>query len=297
MGQFCYNVMGQGLTGAPHTYSRLKDLAMGCIPDPDSEETIQGESTNAEGKVAYEYFMDDDYGVATGFAAMLWFLHYKYFPRLSWARLTLKPTKTLFFTTTIGLLGYQLNGEGLRPSIDKIGKIRDYPIPASEKELDQFLYMTLYLKRYIPGRADHARVMKSAVLWEKVEDGDEGTMGKIKGKKQKEKKKVGWNWTERCQESFDHVKQCIINQASTGGDPSLQYHLSCDASGTGLGAILFQLPKELPGTTFTGKYHGKGYQEMQIVMFISQQFSPTEQRYLNTEREALAVLRSLEEVR
>lgn len=32
LGQFCYNVIGQGLSGAPHTYSRLKDLAMGCIP-------------------------------------------------------------------------------------------------------------------------------------------------------------------------------------------------------------------------------------------------------------------------
>ena len=52
----------------------------------------------------------------------------------------------------------------------KVAKIRDYPTPKNEKELDQFLYMTLYLKRYIAGRAEHAKVMKEAVLWEKKKE-------------------------------------------------------------------------------------------------------------------------------
>ena len=91
LGQFCYNVMGQGLSGAPHTYSCLKDLAMGCIPAPNEEPSIQGETVVkaednmaesqsamggwGQGSVAYEYFLDDDYGVATDFKSLLWFLH------------------------------------------------------------------------------------------------------------------------------------------------------------------------------------------------------------------------------
>ena len=43
MGQFCYNVMGQGLSGAPHTYSRLKNIAIGIIPAPDAKLSILGE--------------------------------------------------------------------------------------------------------------------------------------------------------------------------------------------------------------------------------------------------------------
>lgn len=33
-GQYCYLRMGQGLTGAPGTYVRLKDLVTGQIPEP-----------------------------------------------------------------------------------------------------------------------------------------------------------------------------------------------------------------------------------------------------------------------
>ena len=95
--------MGQGLSGAPHTYSRLKDIAMGQIPPPNEEEMIHRDL----GDVAFDYFMDDDYGVAVNFEALFRFLHDRYFPRVHWARLSLKP-KTKFFTTHMGLLGYEL---------------------------------------------------------------------------------------------------------------------------------------------------------------------------------------------
>jgi len=32
-GMYCYNVMGQGLTGGTHTYSRFRDLVFGAIPE------------------------------------------------------------------------------------------------------------------------------------------------------------------------------------------------------------------------------------------------------------------------
>ena len=57
--------------------------------------------------------------------------------------------------------------------------------------------------------------------------------------------------------------------------------------------MLFQLRDVPPGTVMTRKLFEKGY----IVMFISQRLSDTEQKYQNTEREALAVLRGLEEAR
>lgn len=89
--------------------------------------------------------------------------------------------------------------------------MRDFPVPENERELDKFLYMTLYLKRYIPVRADHVRVMKSAVLLgedgrertkegaELEDDAETGTVeGKIGAKKKglrktnQIKKKIGW---------------------------------------------------------------------------------------------------------
>lgn len=313
LGQFCYNVMGQGLSRAPHTYSRLKDIAMGPIPEPKEEDAIHGELVimdergkaapgkrivegNRIGEVAFEYFMDDDYGAATDFPTLFRFLHDKYFPRISWARLTLKPKKTKFFCSVIEVLGYELQPKGLRPSIDKVAKIRDYPVPTNEAEVEQFLYMTTYLKRFIPGRAEHAKRMKEAVTYEKLEQeqskGGSRDVGQRKKRKKAQKQvKKAWTWTSTQQESFDAVKKAIIDNVTTGGDVTKQYHLSCDASMTGIGAVLFQLTESPPGTTL------KNVSEMRIGMFISQRLSDVERRYLNTEREALSVLRALEEVR
>jgi len=35
---YCYKVMGQGLTGGTHTYSRFRDLVFGAIPEGFTEE-------------------------------------------------------------------------------------------------------------------------------------------------------------------------------------------------------------------------------------------------------------------
>lgn len=299
MGQFCYNVMGQGLTGAPHTYSRLKDIAMGYVPAPCEEEPIHGETNG--GMVSYEYFLDDDYGAAVDFETLFKFLHEKYFPRISWARLTLKPKKTKFFTKDIEILGHEIKGcerkellgsetrenikgVGLKPSVDKISKFANFPIPTNEKEVDQFLYMTTYLKRYIPGRAEHAKILKESIKWEVK-------LNHVTGKK--ERVKTGWYWGEKQQRSFDHIRDSVSLNTCVGGDPDIQYHLTCDASQAGIGAVLFQLRDVPPGTIMTRKT----FERACIVMFISQKLSDTEQRYQNTEREALAVLRGLEEAR
>jgi hypothetical protein len=41
-GQLCYLKMGQVLSGAPHTYARVKDIALGPVPGPNSEDAISG---------------------------------------------------------------------------------------------------------------------------------------------------------------------------------------------------------------------------------------------------------------
>ena len=155
--------------------------------------------------------------------------------------------------------------------------------------------MTTYLRRYIPGRADHARRMKQAVVYNKdpADKSVEIRDNRQKKRMEKVRVKVGWKWGEEQEDSFQQVKRSIMERATTGGDVTKQYHLSCDASQTGLGAVLFQFSKAPPGTVLTSKL----WNEVQVVMFISQRLSAAEEKYLNTEREALAVLRALEESR
>lgn len=113
---------------------------------------------------------------------------------MTWANLTLKPTKAAFMTSSIEPLGLLVgehvlaNGKrvwGVRPSMGKLEKLRDYPVPQNMEEVDIFLYMTLYLKMFIPDRAEHARILKEAgskverrkTGAEKKRRGDERTEG------------------------------------------------------------------------------------------------------------------------
>jgi hypothetical protein len=345
LGQFAYKRMGQGLTGAPMTYSRLKDLMAGPIPEPNAEPAISG--ITLDGSAAFEYFADDDMGAAVSFEDQFRFLHDSYFPRIAWAKLTLSPGKSAFFMPRVEGLGFVGGPLGLRPSADKVKAIRDYPVPTNEAEIDKFLFMTTYIRKFIPGRAEYARIMKEAVI--KVAEsiprsglsdevgsegkGREGVAGgfqedrcpagrfqegqrsegagchqdrrpegpssfqegqRAKGGKRKiSRKTIGFEWRKDQQDAFDAIKHAIINNACWGGDPTFQYHLSTDASSYAYGGILFQLPTLPAGTILdkTNKDH------MRIVQFISKAFSDPETRYHTTEREGLAVIRCLEEVR
>jgi len=61
-GQWQYLRMGQGLAGAPQTYTRLKDIFSGYIPAPDPEACLNKCSAGA-----FECFVDDDFGAFPSF--------------------------------------------------------------------------------------------------------------------------------------------------------------------------------------------------------------------------------------
>ena len=77
-----------------------------------------------------------------------------------------------------------------------------------------------------------------------------------------------------------------------GADPEIQYHLTTDASLTGLEGVLFQLLNTSENTELTASLRVKQC----IIMFISFLLTDTETRYSNTERECLVIIRSLAEV-
>ena len=326
LGQFQYRRMGQGLSGAPQTYSRLKDFVAGPIPFPLAEPAL---SRVCDG--SFEHFIDDDFAAHVTPAAQLEFMHYWYFPRLHWAKMTLKPSKSGFLLDSIEPLGFRTKGKGLRPSLDKVCAIREYPIPTNQEEIERFLYMTTYLRYFIPGRADHARMLKKAVIYKEEgrqekeagrgvegkldgsgcdlrkdlekgdresegvgdEQGKESFKGRTKVKGKRMRRVVGFKWGEDQQKSFEHIKSSIISNAVYGGDDRIQYHLATDASKTGMGGVLFQIIDQPAGTIAAQKNR----KTQRIIMFISKPFTEAETRYSTTEREALAVVRCLEEVR
>jgi hypothetical protein len=282
-GQVCYLRMGQGLCGAPRTYSLLKMTAMGPIPAPQAEPALSEVSPD----VGFEAYMDDDLGGATSVDILMDFLFDHYFPRLSWAKLTLNPDKCRFFSTRLDVLGFVKDSYGIRPSQDKQEVITQMEAPQSEEELAHFCALLPYIADCcLPGKADLVMVMKTAIR-------RETKMVEVEGKRKRMTRKLGFHWTQDCQSAFERIKMAVSANCTSGGDPTLQYHLSTDASATGLGGVLFQLPGH-PSGTLPSSVPATEYS---IVKYLSFQMTDVQTRYHTTEREFLAVLMSLEKVR
>jgi hypothetical protein len=142
--------MGQGLKGAPHTYSMFTDLVFGPMPstkDVSSFETL----IKDHGDAAFAPFMDDHLGAATDFEAMYTFLHEKYFPRVAFGPICLSEAKLNLFFSELETIGFTAQGGMMRPGLKHRNKVRDWPTPTNRAEVDDFLYLTPFLRMFIPG--------------------------------------------------------------------------------------------------------------------------------------------------
>ena len=88
------------------------------------------------------------------------------------------------------------------------------------------------------------------------------------------RKSVGWNWTGKCQDSFEKLKRSLIEAPLLRTpDESKPYDVVTDASDLGLGAVLLQ--------------------EGHPVAFESRKLNSAELNYTVTEKEMLAVVHAL----
>ena len=312
-GQWVYIRMGQGLKGAPFTYSQFGDMVFGPLP-PNQRgvprmPTILGRST----KHAFQIFMDDHAGSAKNYETMFDFLLNDYFPRVAFGPIYLSGPKTNLFASNLELLGFEGDSRGIRPSLKHRRKILDWPVPQNRMELDAFLWLTPFLRIFIPGRSELVMEMKRAYLVQQpnepkprrphdaeMEECDADLAKKPRAPKPKKPtiqrkwvEKDTFDWGEKQQMAFDAVKKAISTNAMSGADPDMQYHLATDASKTGLGGCLFQLHGTRHGTEATPKL----LPNERIIFFMSYQLLDAETRYSNSERECYAIVRSLAEVR
>ena len=296
-GMYCYKVMGQGLTGGTHTYSRFRDLVFSSIPEGFTEVdgvrvALAGEDSliGDYGEVAFDGMIDDSYGSATTFEAMYQFLHERFFPRCTWGPMYLKDSKSCFFMDSLDFVGMEAGPNGLRPSLRKREAILQWPTPVNQVEVEAFCYLTPFLRRFIPGRAELVRILKYGGEKPEEVSGTRRERGKMKVEE-----KEDFYWNRKKEIAFQAIKQTIANNAMASPDPTMQYHLAVDASKRGIGGVLFQL-EGIP--TDTEAVSSATFQAAErIIMFMSFRVSDAETRYSNSEGEALAVIRCLAEVR
>lgn len=138
-GQCVYLIMGQGLKGGPHTYAQFSDIVFGPLPPNDEGVPMMPTLIGDHGDHSFAVFMDDHRAAAKDFDSLFRFLLQEYFPRCVFGPVYLSGPKTSLFSDQLELLGFEGNGEGVRPAEKHRKKILEWPTPLNRAELDAFL--------------------------------------------------------------------------------------------------------------------------------------------------------------
>ena len=134
----------------------------------------------------------------------------------------------------------------------KIACVSNWPVPRTSKELQSFLGLASYYRRFVK---DFAHI--ASPLHALTEKGRE------------------WVWSKECNDAFfDLQKRLVSSPILTLPDFSLPFVLDTDASGDGLGAVLAQ---NVDGVE-------------RVVAYASRALSRTEKKYCATRREMLALV-------
>lgn len=173
--------------------------------------------------------------------------------RLRMAGLKLKKTKCTFLSDSVHYLGFRIDATGLHATKEKVQAVQDAPVPTSVTEVRAFMGLVNYYGQFLENLATTAQP-----LYQLMKDNQP------------------WKWTKTEQEAFEKLKHMLSEPpVLIHYDPDLPVRLACDASGTGIGAVLSHI---LPG--------GKE----QPIAFASRTLSSAERNYSQLEREALGII-------
>lgn len=234
-GHFEYLVMPFGLTNAPATFQRyINSVLSGYIFDF---------------VVAY---LDDILIYSKTLEEHVQHVK-KVLRRLGDAKLRLKLKKCEFHVQETDFLGHRITLEGIQTDKDKVQAILEWPIPTNVKELQSFIGLINYYRRYIEG---YAKIMKP--LFDLL------------------RKDKAYEWTDDQQRAFDEAKKRITSAPILiQHDPEKPTTIETDASDYAIGARMTQ-----PGQD------GKP----RPVAFYSRKLTPAELNYEIHDKELLAIV-------
>ena len=189
-GLYEFNVMPFGLCNAPATFQRLMDLVLAGL---DWTRCL--------------VFIDDLVIQGATFGSHLQNLR-AVFQKLRDSNLRVKPSKCSFLRTKVNFLGHVVSRDGVSADPSKIDKVANWPVPTSTKEVQQFLGLAGYYRRFVKGFADIARP-----LYER---------------------NATFHWTKECEAALTTFRQCLISSPVLAyPDFTKPFILDTDASNTG----------------------------------------------------------------
>ena len=167
--------------------------------------------------------------------------------------------KCQFFQDSVPFLGHVVSNTGLSVDPEKVSAIDEWPEPTCVKELQQFLGLSNYYRRFCPGYAKIALPLTRLL-----------------------RKDTVFDWSQNCQRSFQDLKRFLTNSPTLRiPDPYRPFRLQTDASGFAIGAVLMQ--------EHSGRWHP--------VSYLSRKMNRAERNYPIQEQEMLALVYALKKWR
>eukprot|EP00833_Pecoramyces_ruminatium_P006384 jgi/Orpsp1_1/1180416/evm.model.c7180000073352.1 len=239
-GHFEYTVMPFGLKNAPAVFQHfINDVLEGIL-----------------GVFVYSY-IDDLIIFSPNYTVHITHVS-EVLTRLRKAGLYAKLEKCEFFVPFIDFLGHRISSEGILMDPKKVSSILEWPIPKSVKEVQSFLGLANYYRRFIAGFADLAQPLNSLL-----------------------KKDVKFNFSPTCEDSFTKIKSKFASAPVLAyPNREIPFMVETDASNFAIGAILSQ---KNPDDKVTHP-----------VAFFSRSLSSSERNYPIYDKELLAIVAALE---
>ena len=171
--------------------------------------------------------------------------------RLKAAGVTLNQQKCLFSVSEITFLGQVISKHGIQPDPSKIEAINRMEAPTDVAGARRLLGTVNQLGKFIPNLAQITQPIRELLV-----------------------KSNQWMWEEPQQTAFTKIKEALVTSPVLAHfNVNYETLLSADSSSYGLGAVLLQ---KAPNKDF------------RPVAYISRVLTPTENRYSQIEKEALA---------
>ncbi|KAK0413959.1 hypothetical protein QR680_007081 [Steinernema hermaphroditum] len=179
--------------------------------------------------------------------------------RLKNAGLRLKAQKCCLAKDEVQFLGHLLTADGLKMDPEKVAPMRDYPEPKNVKELQRFLGLASYNRKFVEGFAQIASPLHRLI-----------------------KPKTPFAFDENCRKAFQTLRKKMCQEVTlqfpdfdaAQSNPKRRFVIMTDASIDGLGAVLCQGDKD-------GHYRP--------IHFASRRSSEAERKYPAFDLEALAI--------
>ena len=240
-GLFEFKVMPFGLCNAPATFQRLMNVVLAGVQW--SKCLVYLDDIIIVGRTFNEHLKN--LGIVL--------------QRLREANLRLKPNKCTLCRDEVLYLGHVVSRHGVATDPTKTDKVSKWPAPNSVKEVQQFLGLASYYRRFVRNFAVIAKP-----LYRLTERGRQ------------------FQWTKECSEAFAVLKHRLTTSPVLSyPDFAKPFILDTDASYDGIGAVLSQ------------QHEGKEV----VVAYASRTLSKSERKYCVTRKELLAAVKFIQHFR